>query len=377
VKGLKRRVTVEGLNLERFFRVAGEQGVVCRGTRRSGRKCTVLVDENKITLLENIAQQGGWKITVGSRQGIGRHLNKVHRHWLLAGLSAVFVIGLYIMSRLMWSITLIDAGPYGSDAQMYLRELGIQAPKWKSAVNFPELRDLLEWRYPDVAWVDCGWRGTELRITFTQGIPVDEHAAKDISRDIIASRGGIVESVVTLAGTPVVAPGDVITAGQLLIQGYERGSDDTQTPVSARGIVKVRVWDSASAKVSLRETQTSYTGNVAEVIWMDSGLFKLWRPGEATYEHFDTRRRTSPFGGLFFPLVLHIDEYQECHIDNMARPIEQVKQEAGEAAVLLLREKTGFDDDFVDKWVDYCMIEDEEVCAIAYGERIVDVASYE
>ena len=43
----------------------------------------------------------------------------------------------------------------------------------------------------------------------------------------------------------------------------------------------------------------------------------------------------------------------------------------------ILREKTGFDDDFVDKWVDYCMIEDEEVCAIVYGERIVDAASYD
>ncbi|MBR2718076.1 MAG: sporulation protein YqfD [Clostridia bacterium] len=377
MKGLKRFVTVEGLNLERFFRMTAEQGVACLKARRRGRRCTFLIDESRLPVLVAIAVQGGWQITQGSRCGAGRHYDRVRRHWLLGGLLCVMVIGILLMTQMLWSVSLINAGSYVSDARIFLRHTGIQAPMMKSSVDLNELREQLEWRYPDVAWIECGWRGTALRITFVQGISSkDEHLCTS-ARDVVSAESGIVECVITLAGTPVVSSGDLVTAGQTLIQGYERGADEQNIPVSARGIVKLRVWDSASAKVSLYETNTIYTGNSEKNIRIEGPFFALYNPDKPTYEHFDIKRGSMPLGGLFFPFMLHVDEYRECRAERTIRSIEQVKREAEEAAMRILREKTGFDDDFVDKWVDYCMIEDEEVCAIVYGERIVDAASYD
>ena len=376
MKGVKRSVIVEGLNLERFIRLLGEQGIVCSKGIRRGRKYTAVVGEDCLPLLTQIAEQGGWKFSVGSRLGAGRYLNTIHRHWLLVVLAGVICAGVAIASRFIWFVTLIDAGPYQADAEQYLQGTGIYAPMWKANINLEELRDLLEWRYPDVAWIDCGWRGTELRITFVHGISA-EHRENISTRDVVASRGGIVDSIVTLAGTPAVSAGEVIKEGQVLIHGYERSKDETLTPVSARGIVKARVWDRASAKVSIYKANTNYTGHLQKEEYMSGPFFRLWQPSAPVYEQYDIKRTTLPLGGLFFPFTLCMEERRECTIDLTTRAIDEVKREAGEAAYRLLVKKTGFDDDFVDKWIDYCMIEDEEVCAIAYGERIVDVASYD
>ena len=64
----------------------------------------------------------------------------------------------------------------------------------------------------------------------------------------------------------------------------------------------------------------------------------------------------------------------EAHVTLQVRDTEQLKAEAAVAALRRLRQKTGVADDFVDKWVDYSMIEGEILDAVAYGERIVDIA---
>ena len=122
------------------------------------------------------------------------------------------------------------------------------------------LRGALEWRYPKVAWVEVGWRGTALCVRLVEGTPkgntVDWHG----SRDVVASRDGVIVSVVPVAGTARCKPGDVVRKGQVLIAGEERDGAETVRTVSARGTVMARVWDGATVRVSLREKQTEYTG---------------------------------------------------------------------------------------------------------------------
>ena len=47
--------------------------------------------------------------------------------------------------------------------------------------------------------------------------------------------------------------------------------------------------------------------------------------------------------------------------------------EAGLAALRALARRVGYGEVFVDKWVDYCMIEDEILEASAVGERRIDI----
>ena len=57
-------MTVEGLNIERFVRRAGEMQIRLTGMRRPGaRRLTALIAEDDLPRLQEIALEGGWTLT--------------------------------------------------------------------------------------------------------------------------------------------------------------------------------------------------------------------------------------------------------------------------------------------------------------------------
>ena len=244
---------------------------------------------------------------------------------------------------------------------------------WKSSGDTAALRGALEWRYPKVAWVEVGWRGTALCVRLVEGTPkgntVDWHG----SRDVVASRDGVIVSVVPVAGTARCKPGDVVRKGQVLIAGEERDGAETVRPVSARGTVMARVWDGATVRVSLREKQTEYTGKKLLRQTVRSPWFDLWGMEEDTFAQADIHAEELPLGGLFFPLWVRREECLEARITTQMRDLDEAKAEAGLAALRALARRVGYGEVFVDKWVDYCMIEDEILEASAVGERRIDI----
>ena len=62
MKGIRRSLTVEGLNLERLIRQAGEAGIALSRMKRRGRRMTALAAEDQLPALQEMAQKGGWKL---------------------------------------------------------------------------------------------------------------------------------------------------------------------------------------------------------------------------------------------------------------------------------------------------------------------------
>ena len=52
MKGVRRSLTVEGLNLERLIRQAGEAGISLARLKRRGRRMTALVAEDQLPALQ-------------------------------------------------------------------------------------------------------------------------------------------------------------------------------------------------------------------------------------------------------------------------------------------------------------------------------------
>ena len=149
-------VTVDGVNLPRFLRRAGEMGLLLTGVRIRGKHLSAFAREDDVPPLRMMAENGGWRFSVGNRQGTGRLMTWIRHR--LALLSALMLgIGALIgASQVMWRVEIENAGIYAADLPEYLRALGITPPMRKSDVHPGQLRDLLEWRYPETAWVECG-----------------------------------------------------------------------------------------------------------------------------------------------------------------------------------------------------------------------------
>lgn len=374
MKGVKCWFTAEGLNIERFVRKLSEAGIQLIQMKRKGRLVCAQVFEDDFSRIQEVADQGGWRLVPRRRTGIGRYLDVTAKHRGLLCAIVVFSVLLFMALQLVWCVDVSGPAIYQVDVKRFLNENDIHPMMWQKNVNLSQLRDTLEWRYPEVAWVDCGWRGNVLCIQLIEGVPEGEAVTTNGSGDIVASRGGVVEQIITLAGTSIVQPGDIVQEGQVLIQGTERGSEEESIAVMARGIVMARVWDQASVKMDITETVTDYTGNEQTEWRIICPWFPLWTSKDSAYAMQDVTRTKYQIGGLFFPFVLEAEHYREATAIKRTRTMTEMKAEAGEAALRALQNKIGIHDELVDKWVDYCMIEDEVLCANAYGERVIDIA---
>ncbi len=366
-------VTVEGLNIERFVRQAGEQGIALRAMRRKGqRRLTALVQENELPALQELALRGGWQLKTGNRRGAGKAADWLHRRWLLASAMVIAGIALVCASQVMWQVEIIGAGTYAADIRQALQKLGVDPPMLRCDVDVGELRESLAWRYPRIAWFECGWRGSTLVIRAVEGVLPRETEAGEIC-DVVAARDAIVSQVVTRAGTAMVSPGDFVRKGDVLIKGEERTSNGEVKPVSAEGSVMGRVWEGASVQMACTEVQTTYTGNEQTVWTVRTPWFDLWRLPDCDYECYDIAVSVQDIGGIFLPMQLYAETRLEAEQTRVQRELEQVKAEAEQAARRKLHEKIADEESLIDIWGNCSMIDSENVLSLAIGEMLVEV----
>ena len=94
------------------------------------------------------------------------------------------------------------------------------------------------------------------------------------------------------------------------------------------------------------------------------------------YLQWDLEIEESNLGGAWLPVRLIRERYWEAAVEENLRNPEEIRREAGKAALQML-EKTFPDEDFVDKWVDYSMIEGDAMIATATAEMERDIARYQ
>ena len=370
-----RRIRIEGLNLSRFLHLAAQQGVLLKDVQRDGsRRLRAVAQERSIGVLQGIAEDGGWQFACEDRIGLaGKSLDAAHRRAALLMAAVLLAVMCWGVTQCVWQIRVEGAGAYEAEVWAALKEMGVRVPMLRRSVDLSALKEKLEWRYPQVAWIECGWRGMGLSIRMTEGMLATRGEEAEVC-DVIASTDGIVSSIVTRAGTPVVNPGDVVRKGQVLIRGEERTSAGQIRPVAASGSVWARVWVQAAVQTPMRMVETIPTGKETEVHVVVSPWFPLWAVSESSYEHEDVHIKETPLGGFFFPLKIRTEFRIETDLRSVKADERSVIEEGDAAARRLLNEKAGGGDSLVDIWVNWSIIEDEILLSVATGEMLVDIA---
>lgn len=337
---LHHRFTVSGLNLERFLNTLRKQEItlvrVCRVDLRS-LECTCRSAD--LERIAAIAREKGWRMENAAPVGTGAWLMRLlGRPGLLAGAALACALLVFLM-QFVWLVRIEGAGPYRADIAAYLQAEGIGPGMRKASMDAKRLALLLQRRYPEVAWFRAYVSNVTLTVECTQGVPAPA-LPSETPADLYAARDGVVQAVEVYAGTAVVKPGDAVLAGQLLIRGQERGRDGELLPVCARGRVVARCWEEATVRIPLEAAESRETGRSGAVTQLCTPWFCLPRqPETPAYLTSALYRRETPVVGCFFPLWYRVDEYREVALENVLRPVAEVKAEAEEAASLLLRQK--------------------------------------
>ena len=122
------------------------------------------------------------------------------------------------------------------------------------------------------------------------------------------------------------------------------------------------------------EIRSEETGREAAVQQIVTPWFSL--PAEPETPDFlasNAYITQTPVVGCFFPVWRKTLLYREAALERVRADGEECRREALAAAETRLKEALR-GDEIIDKWVDYCMIEDDTLAATATAEWLMDIA---
>jgi len=196
--------------------------------------------------MSDICERFAIPVDVTARRGRCATERRARSRWtLLAGL-AVFVAASWLFLSRVWKIDIEFSGSAvgrGDEAavRQVLEDMGVR-PGIGRDIDTSLLSSELLARMDGVSFAGARVEGVRLRVEAAPEAPPPEVYDIEASRDLYASRGGIVVSVNAEAGEPCVKPGDTVRRGQLLIRGEEKASSEGTRGIAARGEVVVRTW---------------------------------------------------------------------------------------------------------------------------------------
>ncbi|GAB6877202.1 sporulation protein YqfD [Thermaerobacter litoralis] len=284
--------------IEAFLNQAAAQGLVLWRVRRGDAgtlRGWVAVDQ--VGALRAVARRARCRVRFGRRVGWPFLWRRLARRRVLLGGALATAVLVYYLSGAIWFIEI--HGLEHLPEPVFRQELaraGLRPGVRKDAVDLRQLAERLPLEVPGVAWVGITSYGVKVVLDVVEKEPPPAVPA-DRPAHVVARRPGVIVQVMALRGEPVVQPGQVVKAGQILIRGEYRPPEPPASegdrnrppprpgkPVAALGRVLARTWYSEYREVRLEQIQPVRTGRSWVQVVLRIGPWRLpvyWQRGQS------------------------------------------------------------------------------------------------
>lgn len=226
------RIQVQGYSPERFLNLCRYHEILIWGLMPVGNAYEMYLTLDGFRRLKPIVRKTHTKVRLVKRYGLPFF---IHRHRkrkaFLAGV--LLCIGLlYFYSSYIWDIH-FEGNDRWTDQTLleFLDTKDVSPGMPKSRIDCARIVKDIRAGYDDIVWVSASIDGSRLRIqvkenedTFWQ--EADEKPAENLEgdaaghpTDLIASQDGVITSIITRSGTPMVHVGDTVKKGDVLVSG--------------------------------------------------------------------------------------------------------------------------------------------------------------
>lgn len=337
-------VRVSGPYPERFLNICARSGVAFWRLKRTPEGDYIArVRRQGLAPLTNLAERALCTVKVERSVGMPFFLMRfVHRYAFIIGM-ILCVAAVWTTSLRLWEFEVVGCETL-SEAEVLstLEELGVGVGTLRSDVDVDLLETEMLLKMRELRWFTINMTGSHATVELRERAPVPDMLDRSAPSNVVASRAGVIESIVALEGDPLVQPGATVQEGELLISGVRDmnnekiGTSYGVNLVRARGEVIARTWYVLSAEAPLVVREKTYTG-VTETrrsviigknrinLFLNSGI----SPAEC--DKMVERSRLVIPGGLALPIVIETttcSEYTSAEVERDAIDVEDELREA-------------------------------------------------
>ena len=232
------KIRVEGYSPERFLNLCRHHQIYIWGLTPCGNAYELYMSLKGFRKLRPIVRKTHTRVVLISRVGLPFFIYKYRKRKLFF-LSFFLCMGLlYLYSSFIWDIHFEGNEKWTNETLLEFLETKNVAPHMpKSKVDCAQIVKDIRKEYDDIVWVSASIDGSRLNIqikenedtfredgedkTVSPAKGVDAQSQEDTEqpKDLIASKDGVITSIITRTGVPQVHEGDKVSKGDILVSG--------------------------------------------------------------------------------------------------------------------------------------------------------------
>jgi len=229
-------ILLRGTSPERFMNLCRNKGILLWNMHTSGRYCICNISIDGFRQLPPIVRKTGTRPVIQRKCGLPFYIQRYrNRTGFVAGM-LLCLFFLYYSSLFVWKIT-VDGNFTHTQEEIvkFLKIYDIMPGIKIEAVDAAGMEEEIRKKFEDIGWVSIEITGTHLYVHLSEtNMPVGIEGVKEAESDLVAGHDGIVRSIITREGTPVVEEGQEVKKGDVLVSGRVEILGDSGEVVETR-----------------------------------------------------------------------------------------------------------------------------------------------
>lgn len=256
------RVAVRGVRPAQAISALAAADVPFSGTAPEGDYAiAVTVPERRLAQVRALAARCGCTVDEIARGGMPGLLRRVWRRRAFAALLALAVGAVLVSSLFIWDVEVTgNARVSTGELLRALEDSGVYPGAYWPALSNDLVRNRMILKIPELQWLTVQMHGSAARVVVREKTDAPEVVDNDEAVSIYAAADGFVLELQVLGGEARVAPGELVTQGQLLVTGAVRDALGGVRAAHALGSVRGRALYTLTAAAPLTETARADTG---------------------------------------------------------------------------------------------------------------------
>lgn len=281
-------VRVEGLQIEKFINMVSKNNIIMWDLRRLDYTTIEMkMYYYQYSLLKSILKKTNCRSKITGKTGLHFFINKIKRRSFFTAGAIVFVALLIYLSSFIWFLEVTGNENVGSQKIFsYAEGAGLKTGIHKNSINLRNVEEYIITGIDEISVVNIKYKGTKAIINVVERTMPPEIINPNEAVDIVASRDGIIDTIVAYRGQIMVKKGDFVRAGQILIS--TEASDGSYDRVHAMGLVTAKTWYESIQQIPLSYSEDVRTGEMKKRIGLKWGSKCLYiKNSNITFEKYD------------------------------------------------------------------------------------------
>ena len=313
-------ISITGINTLRFINLLKQNNIRLFNIKRMSDTTECVMFAKDFKKIKSLAKITGVRVRISKKNGPGFFIfNNRNRYFLVAGLIIFIII-------ILWSIQKIvkieiRGNEYYASTEIYefLTENNIDYGSAVKNISCKDIEKLMLNHFDLLTFVSVHINGNTLIITVKENKTVKQEKEDETPCNLVATEDGVVVSIITRAGVPLVKAGDEVKRADVLVYSkidYNKimGENYGYETVCSDADILIRVNKEYKDIVNRKYEKRVYTGRIQKVKGIKiNNLYLTISKEKCKFKKYDTETTYSDdrYGFKKMPVTYFYTTYRE------------------------------------------------------------------